>query len=140
MKKKYLIILSFPLLLSSCNKMSTRSKSILVEQIFGMYDLGNEKKIILNSDYSYIYFYVDSDGIKSDLGIWYYHYYIGSKTNQIKAFDMRALGENGERNYYTRYSTFTFYVCKHWGKIIITNGYEGDPDGAPALKWFKKID
>ena len=139
MKRNSLIILLFSLLLISCNKIGIKDWPIPVEQVFGTYDLRNGKKITFNTDSTYIYWYVYDDTIKNDTGVWRYQYFDATKTNQIFAYDMRAVSENGEKNYYTEYATFYFYVCKHWGKIIITNGYEGDPDGAPALKWYKKI-
>jgi hypothetical protein len=137
MERKRNVFLLFLFLLVSCNKIGVKDSPIPVEQIFGTYDLWNGKRIItLNPDYTYVYM----DIMKSDTGIWNYYYFTGSKTNQIETFDMRAISENGEKKYYSRYMTHRFYVCKHWGRIIITNGYEGDPDGAPALKWYKKIE
>jgi hypothetical protein len=131
MKKKYLSFLLLSLLLISCNRIGLKYWPIPVEQLFGTYDLRNGKKLILNSDYTYVYFYDEDNTTKSDIGNWRYYYFESQRKNEIYSFniDTRNEGKKG----------FRFYACKHWGKIIITNGYEGDPDGAPALKWYKKV-
>jgi hypothetical protein len=139
--KNIFIIAVFLLSLISCNKLGLKDKPIPVEQIFGTYDLKNGEKITLNEDFTYVRCFSKGDNVVSDTGVWYYHYFEPPlRLNLVKTFDMRALSEDGEKKYYTDYMTHSFYVCKHWGKIIITTGYAGDPDGAPALKWFKKVE
>ena len=139
MKWYYLCFFVFIFLFHSCNRMSIRCKPIPIEQIFGTYDLGSGKKIILREDFSYISYNANNEMFESDSGIWIYQSF-STRTNQIFTYDMRALSESGERNHYTRYMTNRFFACKHLGRIIIiTRGYTGDPDGAPALKWFRKI-
>ena len=136
MKKSYFSFLLLSLLLISCNKLGIKYWPIPVEQLFGTYDLWNGKEITFNPDYTYVYF----NGATSDTGIWRYQYLEPPfRLNIIAAYDMRALSKDGEKKYYTEFKTHHFYACKHWRKIIITNGYEGDPDGAPALKWYKKV-
>ena len=130
-----LLVLFF--LFRSCSKFNLKCNPIAVEQIFGTYDLGDEGKITLKNDFFYVRFYTDNS---SDTGIWWYQSFKSTKTNEIRTYDMRAISEDGERNYYSRYMTNRFFACKHWGNIIISRGYAGDPDGAPALKWFKKIE
>lgn len=138
--KNNFIILLFMFLFGFCNKIGVRDAPIPVEQIFGTYDLYNGEIITLKSDYSYEHLYKNDSISKKDMGIWRYQSFDITKTNEIRAYDMRVLSENGEKNYYTEYITHYFYACKHWGKVIITPGYEGDPDGAPSLKWYKKIE
>ena len=129
-------------LMFSCNRMSIRDKPIPIEQVFGTYNLSNKgSKITFNLDYTYEYVFMDNNGTKkSEIGVWKYQYFESLSFNELKAYDMRAVSEDGTRNHYTRYATFTFYACKRWEKVIITNGYEGDPDGAPILKWYRKIE
>ncbi|MDR1098591.1 MAG: hypothetical protein LBL57_10710, partial [Tannerella sp.] len=130
MKKECLVFLALYLLFLSCNRVGIKDNPIPAEQIFGTYDLWNGESITFDSNYTYLYLHVDQGVVKRDTGVWNYHYYPGSKTNQIEIFDSRAISENGEKRYYTRYIIRHFYVCKYWGKVMITGGYEGDPDGA----------
>ena len=140
MKRKTAIILAFSLLLVSCNKMNLRCNPIPVEQIFGTYDLGNGQKLILRSDFFYERFRIVDGVMKSDTGIWLYHSFEAPlRWNVIYTFDKRAISENGERNYFSRYMTKRFFACRHWGRIIITRGHRGDPDGAPPLIWYRQI-
>jgi hypothetical protein len=141
MRKFNFILLPFSLLIPvSCNKIGVKSEPIPVEQIFGTYDLYNGEKITLKKDFTYEHFYIDNELIKNDTGIWGYQRFDVTKTNEIRTFDMRAISEDGKRNYHTEYMTHRFYACKYWGKIIITRGYAGDPDGAPPLNWYDKCD
>ena len=141
MKKKWIIItFLLSVLLLSCNKMNLRCNPILVEEIFGTYDLRDGQKLILRNDFFYEHFYIYNGVLKKDIGIWRYQSFKSTRTNEIMTFDMRALSEDGERRHFTRYMTNRFFACRHWGRIIITRGYAGDPDGAPPLIWYRKID
>jgi hypothetical protein len=141
MKKKGIIIMLFSVLLFSCNKTNFRCNPIPLEDIFGTYDLRDGRRITLKQDFTYVHFYIDNGVMKSDTGIWRFHYFEAPlRWNLIYTYDMRAISENGERNYFTRYMTNRFFACRHWGRVIITRGHGGDPDGAPPLIWFRKIE
>lgn len=134
MKFFNIVVLLFLLLFVSCNKIGIKNKPIPVEQVVGMYDYG--EGLILDADFTYKFFYIDNDVVKCDTGVWLYQSYKSLKLNYIEIYDIEAQKTN---NYIFKYKRSVFYACKHWGKIIITHGYQGDPDGAPALKWYKKI-
>ena len=120
----------------SCIKIGVKCKPIQVKELIGTFDLLNGETITFKNDYTYEHLLQNDSTV---YGIWIYQSFEALRINEILGFDMRAFSEIGENKYYTRYLTFRFYACKHWGNIIITRGPAGDPDGAPRLIWFKKI-
>ena len=134
---KYFTTIIIALFFVSCYPPSIRSKHIPVENVYGTYDLSRDRTITFLKDSTYTYSYPDSCGVmKTEVGVWYYWYSEGSTRNILKAFDMRAVSETGERNHWTEYQTFTFYIKRWWGRIVMSRGLPNDPDGY----WYEKIE
>lgn len=132
---KYFGVVIVAFLAVSCYPPGIDSQKIPVEEIYGTYDLSRGKTITFFRDSTYVYNYPDSLGVlQCDRGVWYY-WYTPSHRNMLHAFDMRAELETGERQYWTEYQTFTFYIKRWWGRIIMSRGLRNHPDGY----WYDKI-
>lgn len=141
------------IILTSCIKISTESVPIHIENIYGCYvSMNNEETVCVNSDSTYYYEYLNTENVKCvEHGNWEYiesHQYKFMNKYFIVWSENELWLRSGDSIIIERDSIpvltaelHRFYVCyKHvyFGDVILTHGYEGDPDGAPKLKWLEK--
>jgi hypothetical protein len=133
-KKCYLFYSIFIVLFVSCSH-GLKDKPLTIEQIVGTYDIDDTKeKLTLNTNLTYEHIYYFKDTLKYEIGNWEYFRVIGR--NEVVVYDITYVS-NGN---YKKLNSKHFILCKIWGKVKLTRGYAGDPDGAPMLKWYKKVE
>ncbi len=152
----FFIPLSF-LLLNSCIKTNIRSVPIEVNKVYGIYSSHTmNETLYIYKDSTFCYKYLDNVKLqKTDSGSWMYKESHKLKRDIFYTWSTNELYLNTKDTISTSLDYITkrancklrkchkFYVCHDhifFGKIILTRGYQGDPDGAPALKWLHKVD
>lgn len=134
--------------------MSIESIFIPVSSIYGCYDYEDSSELLcVNADSTFIYkYYLNGEEIEES-GCWEY---VGSEKKMFcdilkwkwsQNWLVLHTGDSIEIKPGSRVmlveKVHRFYVCyKHiyFGDVILTHGYEGDPDGAPKLKWLERVE
>lgn len=146
---RQIITLSIVFMLCSCVKISHNSIPISQKELYGHYinnDTHEQLFILEDNTFNYI----NSDYDIVDFGIWKYReatkqHFINLDYNYLRcetkdSIYVAVIIDNVPDTIKIPRS-HKFYVCYDhifFGKIILTRGYQGDPDGAPALKWLEK--
>lgn len=141
-KIKITLLLVIGYVLTSCIKTSINNIPIPEEEILGLYIDKNEyDKINIKSDYSYERTLIIKDSSIIENGEW--KYFCSDKLSKIPGHYSKNIiylyKDSFNNDIHSNYShLYACYKYIYFGPVILTRGYQGDPDGAPKLKWLEK--
>lgn len=152
-RRQTIIVAVATIILTSCIKISDDSIPIERNKIYGCYASNQSVEHLCLYQDSTFFYYTQKKGINIIQNGRYY-YRIAKKWNVFELDENEIICKTTDSidvNIIINDTAITqkvveshrFRVCYDhifFGNIILTRGYQDDPDGAPALKWLHKVD